>query len=117
MDTHDQMLAPGRRAPTLPHLLHRIAGHRAMAVRIMAEIDATTRRMNMLLARRVAGDLIDDIEDRIMELRGRLMSNDVRLMAAVAEARAVNEHRPETRRIDLDMAFRAMPGDRQPAAA
>jgi hypothetical protein len=117
MDAITPRLASGEAA--LSHLPRRIAGHHAAAARITAEIDAHQRRMNTLLGQRVPGELIDAIEDEILVLRGRLMANDAAMMALVAQARQVNDRRSERRRLDLELAFRAVPrpagGDRAPA--
>ena len=54
--------------------------------------------------------MIDVIEDEILALRAQLMANDVGLMDLVEQARRANEHRSERQRLDLEAAFRAMPG-------
>ena len=105
--------------PALSLLLRRITRHRDAAASLTAEIDATQRRMNNLLRRRVPGEQIDAIEDEIFALRDRLMANDAAMMALVAQARQANDRRPEPRRLDLELAFRAMKralgGDHAPA--
>jgi anti-sigma factor ChrR (cupin superfamily) len=105
--------------PALSLLLRRIAGHRDAAARLTAEIDAQQRQMNQLLYRRVPGELVDAIEDEILALRDRLMANDAAMMVLVAQARQANDRRPEPRRLDLELAFRAMKraqgGDHAPA--
>jgi hypothetical protein len=105
--------------PALSLLLRRITRHRDAAVRLTAEIDAQQRQMNQLLRRRVPGELVDAIEDQILALRTRLMANDAAMMVLVAQARQANDRRPEQRRLDLELAFRAMPralgGDHAPA--
>ncbi len=64
------------------------------------------------------GELVDAIEDDILALRGRLMANDAAMMALVAQARQLNDRRAEDCRLDLELAFRAMPrapgGDHAP---
>jgi hypothetical protein len=62
-----------------------------------------------LLYRRVPGELVDEIEDEIIALRTRLMSNDVAFMVLVEQARRANEQRPERHQLDPDATFRAMP--------
>ena len=74
----------------------------------MAEIARAQRQVNMLLRRRVPGELVDEIEDQIIALRTRLMNNDVALMVLVQRARRANGQRPERHQLDLDAAFRAM---------
>lgn len=65
--------------------------------------------MNRLLYRRVPGEQIDAIEDAIIALRARLMTNDAAMMALIEQARRVNDRRPERRRLDPELALRAMP--------
>jgi hypothetical protein len=93
---------------TLPLLLRWIAEHRAAAARITVEIDTRQRMMNRLLTRRVPGDRIDAIEDEILALRARLMANDAAMMILVEHARRANDRRPERRRLDLEVEYRAM---------
>jgi hypothetical protein len=85
-------------------------------VRITAEIDTHQRRMNNLLGRRVPGEQID-VEDAILALRAWLMANDAAMMALVAQARQANDRRPERRRPDLELGFRAMPDVAEPCAS
>ena len=90
-------------AAGLSLLLSRVATHRAVAVRLTAEIAAREKTMQALLQQRVDGTLIDAAEDEILALRGRLMANDAAMMALLAKARHLNDGRGRSDQVDMSM--------------